>query len=193
MMVPVKDNNGEVKTQSSYLEHLPSLYRDDEMMGQLLLIFESVMKPIENTVDNIPLYFDPQMIPEPLLPWLASWLDVALDQEWPVGMSFLLTKGDQLYGRYWGSLKRINHLHFNACYYGPIEWAINHGIKRFDPGAGSTHKLRRGFVAVPNHSLHRFYDPRLQQIMRQHIDEINQMEQQHIEDLNKQLPFSEHK
>ena len=83
MMVPVKDNNGEVKTQSSYLEHLPSLYRDDEMMGQLLLIFESVMKPIENTVDNIPLYFDPQMIPEPLLPWLASWLDVALDQDWP--------------------------------------------------------------------------------------------------------------
>ena len=122
---------------------------------------------------------------------LAAFPNV--DQEFPVGMSFLLTKGDQLYGRYWGSLKRINHLHFNACYYGPIEWAINHGIKRFDPGAGSTHKLRRGFVAVSNYSLHRFYDPRLRQIMRLHIDKINQMEQQHIEDLNKQLPFSEHK
>jgi predicted N-acyltransferase len=122
---------------------------------------------------------------------LAAFNNV--DQEWPVGMSFLLTKGDQLYGRYWGSLKKINHLHFNACYYGPIEWAINHSIKLFDPGAGSTHKLRRGFAAVPNHSLHRFYDPRLQQIMQLHIDEINQMEQQHIEDLNKQLPFSEHK
>ncbi len=117
----------------------------------------------------------------------------SLDPKIPVGMSFLLTKGDQLYGRYWGSLQRINHLHFNACYYGPIEWAITHGIKRFDPGAGSSHKLRRGFAAVPNYSFHRFYDQRLQQIMEMHIDEINQMEQQHIDDLNKQLPFSEDK
>jgi predicted N-acyltransferase len=115
------------------------------------------------------------------------------DQQVPVGMSFLLTKGDQLYGRYWGSLQRINCLHFNACYYGPIEWAINHGIKQFDPGAGSSHKLRRGFAAVPNHSLHRFYDRRLRQIMQMHIHEINRLEQQHIDELNEQLPFSEHK
>ena len=108
-----------------------------------------------------------------------------------MGMSFLLTKGDQLYGRYWGSVEKINFLHFNACYYDPIEWAINHGIKRFDPGAGSPHKLRRGFAAVPNHSFHRFFDPRLQQIMQVHMEEINKMEQEHIEDLNKQLPFSD--
>lgn len=81
--VPVQNNNN-VKSQSSYLEHLPSVYRDDEMMGQLLLIFESVMRPIENTVDNIPWYFDPLMVPESLLPWLASWLDLTLDQDWPV-------------------------------------------------------------------------------------------------------------
>ena len=82
-MVPVKDNNGDIKLESSYLEHLPSMYRDDEVMGQLLLILESVMKPIEYTVDNIPWYFDPLMVPEPLLPWLASWLDLTLDQKWP--------------------------------------------------------------------------------------------------------------
>ncbi|MEM8810149.1 MAG: GNAT family N-acetyltransferase, partial [Cyanobacteria bacterium P01_G01_bin.38] len=42
----------------------------------------------------------------------------------PVGMSFCLTKGDRLYGRYWGAFEDFNHLHFNACYYEPIEWAI---------------------------------------------------------------------
>lgn len=107
----------------------------------------------------------------------------------PLGMSFLLTKGDQLYGRYWGSAKWINCLHFDACYYSPIEWAITHKINRFDPGAGSHHKLRRGFVAVPNYSLHRFYDPRLRQIMELHIDKINRMEMQHIDAFNQQLPF----
>jgi uncharacterized protein len=113
-----------------------------------------------------------------------------LENGLPVGLSLLLTKNDRLYGRYWGSTKKINHLHFNACYYGPIEWAIRHGVGLFDPGAGSPHKIRRGFEAVANHSLHRFYDPTLAQILQQHIDEINRQEQQAIDDLNATLPFS---
>ncbi|MEW5861165.1 MAG: GNAT family N-acetyltransferase, partial [Cyanobacteriota bacterium] len=79
----------------------------------------------------------------------------------PIGMSFCLTKGDQLYGRYWGSYQDIDCLHFNACYYTPIEWAIAHGIQSFDPGAGGRHKKRRGFPATSNYSMHRFYNPRL--------------------------------
>jgi hypothetical protein len=108
----------------------------------------------------------------------------------PIGLSFLLAKGDQLYGRYWGCAADVDHLHFNACYYSPIEWAIQNGIRRFDPGAGSSHKVRRGFVAVPNFSLHRFYDERLTRIMQMHIDEINRLEQHHIDELNDILPFS---
>lgn len=107
----------------------------------------------------------------------------------PVGMSFCLTKGDQLYGRYWGSFDDYNHLHFNACYYEPIEWAIKNGIQRFDPGAGGRHKKRRGFPATPNTSLHKFYHPMLQQILTEHIDRINQGEQQEIELINENLPL----
>ena len=108
----------------------------------------------------------------------------------PLGMSFLLKKKDRLYGRYWGSSRLVNHLHFNACYYSPIEWAIQNDIHRFDPGAGSPHKVRRGFEAVANHSLHRFYEPRLRQIMQAHIAEINRLEQQQIDDLNDLLPWA---
>ena len=110
-------------------------------------------------------------------------------QEAPVGMSLLVTKGDRLYGRYWGSSHRINDLHFNACYYSPIEWAISNEINSFDPGAGGTHKLRRGFRAVPNYSLHRFTDQRLRQIMKSYIEEINRLEQEQIDALNHGLPF----
>jgi hypothetical protein len=113
------------------------------------------------------------------------------DQRHPLGMSFCLTKGDQLYGRYWGSFQEIDCLHFDACYYTPIEWAIAQKIQTFDPGAGGRHKKRRGFAATPNHSLHRFYKPRLSQILHTYIDEINTMEQQEIDLINQDLPFKQ--
>ncbi len=109
----------------------------------------------------------------------------------PVAMSFLSVKDDLLVGRYWGTTHYFDNLHFNACYYAPIEWAIEHGISRFDPGAGSSHKIRRGFKAVANYSLHRFYDQRLHYIMAANIERINNMEQQNIDALNTALPFAQ--
>jgi predicted N-acyltransferase len=113
------------------------------------------------------------------------------DATHPIGMSFCLTKGDQLYGRYWGSTDEIDCLHFDACYYTPIEWAIAQGIQSFDPGAGGRHKKRRGFPATPNYSLHRFYDDRLSHILRAYIGEVNEMEQREIDAINAGLPFKQ--
>jgi predicted N-acyltransferase len=111
------------------------------------------------------------------------------DDHKPVGMSFCINKNDNLYGRYWGSFEEYDCLHFEACYYKPIEFAINKNIKMFDPGAGGSHKKRRGFPATPNHSLHRFYNPKMAHILHSYIDEINEMEQQQIEAINNNLPF----
>ncbi len=113
------------------------------------------------------------------------------DDRQPIGMSFCLTKGEQLYGRYWGSAQYIECLHFDACYYTPIEWAIANGIQTFDPGAGGRHKKRRGFPAMPNHSLHRFYNPRFSQILSAYIQEMNTLEQQEIDAINAELPFKQ--
>jgi uncharacterized protein len=112
-----------------------------------------------------------------------------VDAHQPIGMSFCLMKGDQLYGRYWGALQDFDNLHFDTCYYTPIEWAIANNIQTFDPGAGGRHKKRRGFPATPNHSLHRFYNPRFSQILDRYINEINEMEQQEIDAINQDLPF----
>jgi uncharacterized protein len=113
------------------------------------------------------------------------------DHSQPMGMSFCLTKGDQLYGRYWGCLQEFDNLHFDACYYTPIEWAIANGIQTFDPGAGGRHKKRRGFPATPNHSLHRFYNARFAQILTPYIHEVNQIEQREIDAMNQDLPFKQ--
>ena len=113
-----------------------------------------------------------------------------LDDRSPVGMSFCLTKGDRLYGRYWGSTQEIDCLHFDACYYTPIEWGIANGINLFDPGAGGRHKKRRGFPASPNYSMHRFYNNKLSQIFASYIDRVNQMEQLEMDRINEDLPYS---
>ncbi|NJP10947.1 MAG: N-acetyltransferase [Leptolyngbyaceae cyanobacterium RU_5_1] len=112
------------------------------------------------------------------------------DPHHAIGMSFCLAKGTNLYGRYWGASHDIDCLHFDACYYTPIEWAISQGIQLFDPGAGGRHKKRRGFPATPNYSLHRFYNPRLAQIFRSYIHEVNEMEQREMEAINQDLPLN---
>lgn len=111
------------------------------------------------------------------------------DDKHPVGLSFCVRKDDYLYGRYWGSLDEFDCLHFEACYYQPIQWSIQEGITMYDPGAGGRHKRRRGFPAVPNYSLHRFYNQRMDQILRAYINEINAMEQAEIEAINQDIPF----
>jgi hypothetical protein len=104
-------------------------------------------------------------------------------------MALLVSKGGQLYGRYWGCEREVEFLHFEACYYRPIEWAVAGGIRQFDPGMGGGHKLRRGFKAVPNYSLHRFMDPVLRRIMEGHMGAINRLEFEEIAALNRSLPL----
>ncbi len=72
-----------VAARGRYLRYLPALYRDDELMGRLLMLFESFYGPIEQHIGCLDLYFDPQFTPPEVLPWLASWLDLVLDERWP--------------------------------------------------------------------------------------------------------------
>ncbi len=59
-----------------------------------------------------------------------------------------------LYGRYWGAREEIDCLHFEACYYQGIEFALERGLRRFDPGTQGEHKIPRGFEPVATWSAH---------------------------------------
>lgn len=108
----------------------------------------------------------------------------------PVAMSFCVHNDSHLWGRYWGSDVEIPHLHFEVCYYAPLEWAIQRGIRSFDPGAGGRHKKRRGFVAQPRTSLHRWFDPRFAGILQEWLPGANREMLAEIEAINADLPFS---
>jgi phage tail-like protein len=70
--------------RSSYLDLLPGIYHESEFLGRFLLIFEHILGPVDRTVANIPEYFDAGVAPPEFVPWLASWLGIALDARWPV-------------------------------------------------------------------------------------------------------------
>jgi phage tail-like protein len=78
-------SNGLDTRVSSYVEYLPAPYQGDAFLGRFLMIFESVLGPIEQTIDGVANYFDPHLTPVEFLPWLASWLGVELDENLPVG------------------------------------------------------------------------------------------------------------
>jgi predicted N-acyltransferase len=61
---------------------------------------------------------------------------------------------DALYGRNWGADLDIPYLHFEACYYQAIEFAIKHGLQRVEAGAQGFHKVQRGYLPVTTHSVH---------------------------------------
>ena len=80
-----EERNRSVECQpSKYLKYLPAVYSENEFIGRFLNIFEDIFTPIERTIDQIYLHFDPDMTPQELLPWLASWVNLVLDEEWPV-------------------------------------------------------------------------------------------------------------
>lgn len=71
-----------------------------------------------------------------------------------VAAACCLRDADTLYGRNWGSTEDIPGLHFETCYYTPMEYCIKHGIKRFEAGAQGEHKLSRGFMPAVTLSRH---------------------------------------
>jgi uncharacterized protein len=76
-----------------------------------------------------------------------------------VGGALNLLGGDTLYGRVWGCRETFEFLHFEACYYQAIEFAIAHGLARVEAGAQGPHKLQRGYEPVVTYSAHWIRDP----------------------------------
>jgi phage tail-like protein len=95
--------------KGTYLKYLPAIYQEDELMGRFLMLFESFLAPIEGQIENQNFYLDPLMAPPELLPWLASWSGVTLDDQLPDDRRrTLLKEMPVLYkkrGTHWG-LKR---------------------------------------------------------------------------------------
>ncbi len=81
-------------------------------------------------------------------------LVLAMDRDTPIAGALNFIGRDTLFGRYWGCTQDHPCLHFELCYYRAIDWAIENGLSRVEAGAQGDHKLARGYLPAPVHSLH---------------------------------------
>lgn len=94
-----------------------------------------------------------------------------------------------LYGRHWGCDQMIDCLHFEVCYYRGIEYCIEHGLKRFDPGAQGEHKIPRGFEPTQTYSLHWLSENPFHQAIERFAESEQNRVKHYIEKVKLHSPF----
>ncbi len=93
------------------------------------------------------------------------------------------------YGRYWGAVERIDSLHFEACYYQPLQWCIEHGFNRFEGGAQGEHKMARGLLPVVTRSAHWLAHPQFSDAVNRFLERERNGIGEYVEHLAERNPF----
>jgi predicted N-acyltransferase len=106
-----------------------------------------------------------------------------------VAAAFYLRDSTTLYGRYWGAVEEYDSLHFEACYYQGIDYAIAAKLRRFDPGAQGEHKIQRGFVPIKTCSFHWLADPRFAEAIADFCAREAQHVDHYVGDARTYLPY----
>jgi predicted N-acyltransferase len=94
-----------------------------------------------------------------------------------------------LFGRNWGTSYYVPFLHFEACYYQAIDFAIAHRLKRVEAGAQGEHKLLRGYLPVQTYSAHHIAHPGLARAVDDYLIHEREALTKTMAELAKASPF----
>lgn len=107
----------------------------------------------------------------------------------PIAASLCIIDDTHIYGRYWGSAMFLSGLHFEACYYQPIEFAIAHKLQIMEGGAQGEHKLARGLLPATTHSFHWLRDQRFAGAVREFLHREGRGMEHYVNELEDRAPF----
>jgi uncharacterized protein len=107
----------------------------------------------------------------------------------PVAASFCLVGEDTLYGRHWGCDGYYDNLHFEACYYQGLEFAIRRGMRRFEPGAQGEHKVPRGFLPETTYSAHWIADERFRHAIGRFLEDEREGVAEYAREMRSRSPY----
>ena len=93
------------------------------------------------------------------------------------------------WGRYWGATRYVSCLHFEACYYRPLEWCLANGFTRFEGGAQGEHKMARGLLPVTTTSAHRLRDERFASAVADYLAREGAGVAQYVDELRDRSPY----
>ena len=116
-------------------------------------------------------------------------LVVAEDRGEPIAGALNLLGDGVLYGRNWGAVGDYRFLHFEACYYRAIDFAIAHGLTRVEAGAQGEHKIQRGYLPVETHSAHWIAEPAFRDAVARFVDQEARALRREIAALGEDSPF----
>lgn len=118
------------------------------------------------------------------------WLLFIAEQDGhPIASSLIGLDGEVAYGRYWGALRRVDCLHFEACYYQPLQWCIAHGMQRFEGGAQGEHKMARALMPTMTTSAHWLAHPAFADAVERFLEREGASVQNYLEHLEQRSPF----
>lgn len=106
-----------------------------------------------------------------------------------IAAAYFLVGDECLYGRYWGASEDVSALHFEACYYQGIEYCIDRGLRRFEPGAQGEHKISRGFLPTRTWSYHWIAHPGFRAPIAQFLDRETRLMDDYIERQMTRSPY----
>jgi len=106
-----------------------------------------------------------------------------------IAASLLMRDSHRLYGRYWGASQHVPCLHFEACYYQPIEAAIEAKIAVIEGGAQGEHKMARGFDPVSTYSAHWLAEPMFADAVDRFLQREGQMLDGYMDELTEHSAF----
>jgi predicted N-acyltransferase len=109
-----------------------------------------------------------------------------------IGLSSAHADGSQprvAYGRYWGALERVDCLHFEACYYQPLQWCIENGFERFEGGAQGEHKMARALMPVKTSSAHWLAHPAFADAVARFLEREGDGIEQYMGHLQQRSPY----
>jgi predicted N-acyltransferase len=95
------------------------------------------------------------------------------------------------FGRYWGCTEYVPCLHFEACYYQPLQWCIEQGYRRFEGGAQGEHKMARGLLPVLTHSAHWLSHPDFADAVARHLEREGAGIDAYVDELRERNPFKQ--
>ena len=107
----------------------------------------------------------------------------------PIAVAIFFVGTDALFGRYWGAGGNYHSLHFETCYYQGIEFCIERGLARFEPGTQGEHKVPRGFVPTITHSAHDIVDARFAEAIRDYAARESRGVDQYAAAVGEHVPY----
>lgn len=114
---------------------------------------------------------------------------LAMLGEQAIATAIFFKSRDTLYGRYWGAAANFDSLHFETCYYQGIEYCIEHGLARFEPGTQGEHKVARGFEPSTTWSAHWIADERFKRAIGDYLAQERASVDRYIAAVQEHVPF----